>query len=188
MNETIRSILDRRSIRAYRTEAISEEELNSIIQAGLYAPSARNRQPWHLIVLRGYAAITRLTAEVKAATLRMPDNPYQAMVSREGYSVNYGAPEFIIVSGDPSVSPMVHNDCALVLGTMFLAAHSLGIGSCWINQLGVLSNEPGFRAVLTSLGVPAQNTVYGCASLGYPQGPHPAAPERVADTVNYADW
>ena len=186
MNEIIRAIATRRSIRKYLKDPITQEELDSILKAGLYAPSARNRQPWHLTVLRGHEAIARLTAKVKAATLRMPDNPYHAMVSRDGYSVNYGAPEFVIVSGDPSVSPMAHNDCALVLGNMFLAAHSLGIGSCWINQLGILSDEPGFRAVLTSLGVPAQNKVYGCASLGYPEGSHPSAPERVANTVNYA--
>ena len=187
MNETIRSILERRSIRKYRPDPVSKEHLEQIITAGLYAPSARNKQPWHLTVVNGFEAIARLTAEVKAATLRMPNNPYAAMVQKDGYSVNYLAPAFVIVSGNPDESPMVQADCALVLGNMFLAAHSLGIGSCWINQLGILSDEPGFRAVLNALGVPSQNRVYGGASLGYPADPPASASERRAGTVNYAE-
>jgi nitroreductase len=186
MNETINSILQRRSIRKYRPELISKDLLDSILQAGLYAPSARNKQPWHLTVVCGHGALTRLTAEVKAATLRMPDNPYAVMVQKEAYSVAYGAPTLIIVSGNIEEAPMVQSDCALVLGNIFLAAHSLGIASCWINQLGILSNEPGFRSVLTTLKVPLQNSIYGCAALGYADGPHPAAPTRREHTVTYA--
>ena len=80
---------------------------------------------------------------------------------------------------------MVQCDCTLVLGNIFLAAYSLGLGSCWVNQLGILSNEPGFRSTLDALGVPSGNTVYGCACLGYPDGPHPAPPPRREHTVNY---
>lgn len=184
MNETIRSLLSRRSIRKYRPDPVPPDVLEQIVQAGLYAPSARNKQPWHLTVVSGREGLARLTAEVKAATLRM-NNHYVAMVSREGYSAGYGAPSLIIVSGDPSDAPMAPYDCALVLGNIFLAAYSLGVGSCWINQLGILSDEPGFRAVLDKLGVPSRNTVYGCACLGYADGPHPAAPARRDGVVNY---
>ena len=186
MNDIIRNILTRRSIRKYRPDPVAKEILDQILQAGLYAPSARNKQPWHLTAVSGQAPLARLTAEVKAATLRA-NNHYVAMVSRDGYSVGYGAPTLVIVSGDPSDAPMAPYDCALVLGTMFLAAHSLGIGSCWINQLGIVSDEPGFRAVLDTLGVPSGNTVYGCASLGYAEGPHPAAAARRDGVVNYVN-
>ncbi|MDR2488413.1 MAG: nitroreductase family protein [Desulfovibrio sp.] len=185
MNETISSILNRRSIRRYLPEQIRKEDLEQIVRAGLYAPSARNKQPWHLTVVCGHELLTRLTAEVKSATLRMPDNHYAAMVQKEGYSVAFGAPILVIVSGNSADAPMVRCDCSLVLGNIFLAAHSLGIGSCWVNQLGILSDEPGFRTVLESLNVPARNTVYGCAALGYPRGAHPAAPARRENTVNY---
>ena len=186
MNEVIRNILGRRSIRKYRTDPVPPAVLEEIVQAGLYAPSARGLQPWHLTVVSGREPLARLTAEIKAATLRM-NNHYAAMVSKEGYVVGYGAPTLVIVSGNAVESPMAQNDCALVLGTMFLAAHSLGVGSCWINQLGILSDEPGFRAVLDTFGVPSRNTVFGCASLGYADGPHPSAPPRRGGAVNYVN-
>ena len=186
MNDVICNILSRRSIRKYRPDPVPGDVLERIVQAGLYAPSARNKQPWHLTVVSGGGALARLTAEVKAATLRM-NNHYVTMVSREGYSAGYGAPTLLIVSGDAADAPMAQNDCALVLGTVFLAAHSLGVGSCWINQLGILSDEPGFRAVLDTLGVPSRNTVYGCACLGYGDGPHPAAAARRDGVVNYVN-
>ena len=187
MNETLNTLLNRRSIRKYRHEPVAGELLEQILTAGLYAPSARNKQPWHLTVIRKKESLVRLTEEVRTATLRMPENPYAAMVQRDGYSVNFNAPCMIIVSADPAESLMVQADCALLLGNMFLAAFSLGVGSCWVNQLGILSDEPGFRAVLDKLGVPSRNRVYGCAALGYPEGDYPVAALRREGTVVYGE-
>lgn len=186
MNEVIRNIMERRSIRSFTDDQISPENLDLIIKAGLYAPSARNRQPWHLCVLQNREMIDKLTAELKAAVARMPDNPYATFVGAAGYTVNYGAPTFIMVSADPEVSSLALADCALVLGNMFLAAHSLGIGSCWINQLGSACGEPGFRQELNRLGVPQQNMIYGCGTFGYPQSRTTEAPPRREGTVTFA--
>ena len=184
MNETIKTILTRRSIRQYKSEQFPDEILQQIIEAGLYAPSAMGRQPWHLVVVRGHDKIAEVNREVKAATVRMPDNPYRDFVGSDSYSINYHAPTFIIVSGDTTISPRnAPFDCALVLGNMFLAAHSLGIGSCWINQLNMLNDEPGFRAYMTQLGIPTENRIFGCACFGYAEGSHPAAAKRKENTV-----
>ncbi len=185
MNETINSLLTRRSIRKYKPEQFPDEAMELILKAALHAPSARNTQPWHITALRGQGVIDQLTREVKAATARMPDNPYAKSVGSEGYTVNFHAPTFVIVSADPSASPMVQADCALLLGNMFNAARSLNIGSCWVNQLGVLSDEPGFRKILSKIGIPEKNRIYGCAALGYPDGPYPHAAKRSENTVNY---
>lgn len=187
MNETIQNILERRSIRKYLPDTISRQDLDLILTAGLYAPSARNRQPWHLCVIQGQEKIDRLTAEVKAAVDRMPENPYKAMVGAKEYTVNYHAPVFIVVSADSEESPMAMADCALVLGSMFLAAQSLGIGSCWINQLGSVCNEAGFRKILTGIGVPPNHTVYGCGAFGFPQTRPSAAPARKEGAVTFVD-
>ena len=64
MNDIIRNILTRRSIRKYRPDPVAKEILDQILQAGLYAPSARNKQPWHLTAVSGQAPLARLTAEV----------------------------------------------------------------------------------------------------------------------------
>lgn len=185
MNETIKSILGRRSVRKFKADPIPMQHLEQIVEAGLYAPSSRNRQPWHLCVIQGTKRIDTITAELKAATARMPENPYKNFVGSAEYTVNYHAPAFIIVSADPEVSSLGMADCALVLGNMFLAAHSLGIGSCWINQLGAACGEPGFRAMLTELGVPAANYIYGCGTFGYPEEMPKNAPPRKEGTVTY---
>ncbi|MDR1359639.1 MAG: nitroreductase family protein [Deltaproteobacteria bacterium] len=187
MQETVlENILTRRSIRKFRPAPIPEASLEKIVQAGLYAPSAKNSQPWHLTVVNGQDRLARLTAELKAAIARTPDSPYKELVGSAAYSVNHGnAPVLILVSAAPEASPMVVADCALALGYMFLAAHSLGIGSCWINQPGAACEEPGFRSYLTQLGIPAQNHVYGCGAFGFAEGEHPTAPPRKTGSVNY---
>lgn len=185
VNDTIRSILKRRSVRRYRPEQFPQAELDAIVEAGLYAPSAGNKQPWHLTILRGTSVIDALTKEVKAATARMAENPYKERVAVDAYTVNFGAPTFVIVAiGPESLAPEA--DAALVLGNMFAAAHSLGIGSCWINQLNPLNEEPGFRAHITRLGVPEGYRIYGCACFGYPESAPEASPRREG-TVNVAD-
>lgn len=186
MNAVIQAILERRSIRKYKPDNISSQNIDLIVKAGLYAPSARNRQPWHLCVLQGQELIDKVTAELKAAVARMPENPYKAFVGADNYTVNYHAPVFIIVSADPAVSSLAMADCALVLGNMFLAAHSLGIGSCWINQLGSACDEPGFRQTLRKLGVPDRNMIYGCGAFGYAESAPTEAPDRREGVVTFA--
>lgn len=142
------------------------------------------RQPCHVVVVRGFDRIAEVNAQVKAATARMLDNPYRDYVGGHSYTINYGAPTFVIASGDCELSPRnACFDCALLLGNMFLAAHSLGIGSCWINQLNVLNDEPGFREYMTTLGIPAQNRIFGCACFGYADGPQSKAAPRKENTI-----
>lgn len=184
MNEVIRAILDRRSIRKYTAKPISDGDRDCILEAGLYAPSSKNAQAWHLVAVQNPETIGRITEEVKAAIARAGIEKYLALAGNPKYSVNFGnAPLFVIVSANPEVSPCPAEDCAVLLENMFLAAHSLGIGSCWINQLGCVTDEPGFRNVLAGLGVPAENKVYGSACFGYNAGSHPEALPRKSGTV-----
>ncbi len=188
MNETIQSILNRRSIRKYKPDPIPPEDLKQILIAGLHAPSAMGRQPWHLVVVMRPERIAEVNREVKAATIRMPDNPYKDYVGSTNYTVNYQAPVFVIVSANTTLSPRnAPFDCALVLGNMFLAAYSLGIGSCWINQLNVLNEESGFRAYMTKIGIPAKNWIFGAACFGYADGTIPPAAARKGGNVVFLE-
>ena len=103
-----------------------------------------------------------------------------------GYRVGYNASVLVIISGDPAFSTTV-SDCALAAGNIMLAAHSLGLGSCWINQPSVVCGVPEFRALLTELGVPENYTVYPCVCLGHPNMPIPHAADRAEGTVNYVE-
>lgn len=186
MNETLETILTRRSVRKYRSDPIPTEIMEQIVEAGLYAPSAMGRQPWHVVVVRDRNKIDEINRQVKAATARMPENPYRDYVGGDAYTVHYHAPVFVIVSGDCELSPRnAPLDCALLLGNMLLAAHSLGIGSCWINQLNVLNDEPEFRAYMTALGIPERNRIFGCACFGYAESAPRDAPPRKEHSVVY---
>ncbi len=180
MNEVVKAILERRSVRKFKPDRIPDADLDVIAQAGLYAPSSKNAQAWHILVVRNARKIDMITAEVKAAILRAKVAKYAALAENPKYAVNFGsAPVFMIVSADPGATSCPVEDCSCLLENMFLAAHSLGIGSCWVNQLGCVTDEPRFREALTALGVPAGNKVYGSAAFGYPaSAPHAALPRR----------
>ena len=179
MSEVINALMERRSIRKFLPDPIDDQDLQTILTAGTYAPTARNTQAWHATAVVGLEAIAKLTEAVKTATAKPGFDKYQGMVGTHGYAVNYkDAPVFIIVSVDPVASFTPKEDGALVLGNILLAAHALDLGACWINQLGPIDEEPDFRKVLTRLGVPENYRIVGCAAVGYRAGANPAAPPR----------
>lgn len=94
------------------------------------------------------------------------------------YCCYYHAPTLVIVSNEPT-QWWAGMDCACAIENMFLAARSLGIGSCWINQLGTTCDDPEVREFITSLGVPKNHKVYGCVALGYPDPSIPMKEKKV---------
>ncbi|MCC8167619.1 MAG: nitroreductase family protein [Planctomycetes bacterium] len=186
MNPVLQALMERRSIRKYTDKPIRPADRDAILQAGLYAPSSKNTQAWHLTVVEKADVIQDITREVKAAILRAGVAKYEGLAKSENYSVNFrAAPLFVIVSVNPNETPCPAEDCATLLENMFLAAHSLGIGSCWINQLGCVTDEPEFRKFLTTLGVPAANKVQGSACFGYADGAAPKAAPRREGMINH---
>ena len=185
MNEVLRAMRERRSIRHYTTENISNEELDAIIEAGRYAPSSFNNQALHITVLRNSEAIAKLDAVVKESTKKPNYNYFIELVSQPGFTLNNtNAPVFIIISVDPSKSDFPAEDGAMVMANMLLAAHSLDLGACWVKQVSPLSDEPDTRAVLTELGVPENYAIIGCACVGHRGGLNPEALPRQT-TVNF---
>ncbi|MDR2669391.1 MAG: nitroreductase [Desulfovibrio sp.] len=179
MNEVMQIIRQRRSVRKYQPRQLPPEECRSIVEAGLYAPSGMNRQPVHITVVRRNDLTDRITSELKAAVARMPGNRYRDYVGAAGYTVNFGAPTFMIVSANPARAATAEADCACALENMFLAARSFGIGSCWVNQLGSVTDDDAFQRFLQEeLAFPAGNVIFGAAAFGYPAGDFPPAPSR----------
>lgn len=158
--------MERRSIRTYTERQISEEDLNMILNAAVNAPSGMNLQTWHFTAIQNTSLLKRLNESIKGAFSRSSDPHLQERGHSESYCCYYHAPTLIIVSNETTQwwAPM---DCACALENIFLAAASLGIGSCWINQLGQTCDDSEVRSLLTELGVPASHKVYGCAALGY---------------------
>ena len=165
MNEVIKNIVTRRSVRKFSSQELSEEILQQIITAGLYAPSAMNTQQWQLTVIKNDEKIVALQKAI-AKCLDRPD-----------YHRFYGAPVFIIVTV-PDDYRHGAVDTACVLENMFLAAHSLGVGSVWINQLRDCCNDSEVRSLLTSFGVPENHICFGCAAIGYADCEYPSDREN----------
>lgn len=170
MNAVIQNMLDRHSCRSFTNQPIEQEKIDDLITAAVWAPSGMNRQSWHFIMITNQEKIQQL-----AAAIRKADNRPE--------SYNFYAPTaFFIVSGERDN----HNcelDGAAALENVLLAATSLGLGSCWINQVRATCDDPEVRALLTEFGMPENHIVNAAASLGYAAQPANVH-ERAENTVS----
>lgn len=185
MNEVLCNIKARRSTRAYAGRQVAEGDLDLVLEAATHAPSGMNLQAWHFTVVQNAEKLAELNERIKAAFAKSNDPQKQGRGQNPSYCCYYHAPTLVIVSADETnrLSPF---DCACALENIFLAATSLGIASCWINQPGETCEDPGVRACLTGLGVPENYRVYGCAALGYPSEDSLPKPKKLAEgTINF---
>lgn len=172
MNDVLETIKARRSVRAYTKQQISEEELRLILEAATYAPNGMCWETWHFTAVQNSGKLEELNECIKGAFAKSDDERLRERGLNRAYNCYYHAPTLIIVSNDPN-NWWTAMDSACAIENMFLAACSLGIGSCWINQLGMTCDDPDVREFITSLGIPTHHKVYGCVALGYadPQMP-----------------
>ena len=181
MNGVISAIHSRRSVRKYKPEQIKEEELNEIITAGLYAPSAVNQQSWHFTVIRDKVKIDSLAADVKGLLHTHKNEHVRGYAKIEKYHVFYNAPAVVLVSLDnDALNPLA--DCSAAIQNMLLAAESLGIGSCWIGMTSVYFTDTSHNA---EFGIPEGFQPRFAVCLGYPAAEKGKAPARRAGTINY---
>ena len=177
MNEVIKAITERRSHRVYLSEQLKEEHLTAILKAGAFAPSGMNAQPWRFTVVSKKSLLDKLNDACKKVMLASGIERLIASAKNPDSSAFYAAPALIIVSADKSsVTPV--EDCAIALGYMFVAAESLGIGSCWINAVkGALESLEG-KALKNELQIPESFKVYCSGAFGYKSAKPSAAPRK----------
>lgn len=176
MNETIKTLLNRRSIRAYKQEQIKDEELNTILESGQYAPTAINEQRWHFTVVQNKELLNKINAACIAAIQAM-GGPMAERTKVENFSVFYNAPTFILASADEkAVAPQI--DCSLALQNMFLAAEAQGIGSCWIHAVTNLSKSEAGKQLMKELQIPEGYNIYSAGAFGYKAMEGSAAPRK----------
>ena len=170
MNEVLNCLETRRSVRKYLPKQIADAELNAILEAGIYAPTAMGRQSPKIVVLQKPEDVAELE-RMNAAVLGNPAaHPF------------YGAPVFCVVLTDPEVSTCVE-DGALVIGNLMLAAHSLGVASCWIHRARQEFDSPEGKALLKKWGVDECYIGVGHCILGYAASEAPAPKPRKKDYV-----
>ena len=170
MNEVIRNIKERRSVRAYRPEQIKKEELDIILEAGTYAPTGMGMQSPKIVAVQDpqlIAKLSKMNAEVMGTT----SDPF------------YGAPTVLVVLADSSRSTCVE-DGSLVMGTLMLAAHSIGVSSCWIHRAREVFASAEGKELLRQWGIPENYIGVGHCILGYAQeGAVKAAKPRKEDYI-----
>lgn len=173
MNQVYENIITRRSCRAFTNQEIKKEDLDLILQAGIYAPSGMNYQSWQFTVIRKQENMEKLAKVIQKAANRA-----------ENYNL-YAPKVIILVSNDrDNVNGLADASCAME--NMFLMAHSLGIASCWINQLRGICDVPQVRAMLDSFGIPENHLVWGIADLGYAAVPAKKM-GRNEDVIKFVD-
>ena len=170
MNDVIKTILNRRSSRAFSDRNISREDLELIVSAGMHAPSGKNLQKWKFTVVQRQDIISEIAQVLEKA------------LSRPGYDLY--KPNALILVSNEETNPHGVSDCSCALENIFLAAESLGIGSVWLNQFKGICNEPEVRAVLDKLNVPKDHVVIGVAALGYSTDTAKKAEKR----TDVAEW
>lgn len=151
MNKTIENIVNRVSCRSYSDKKVPLSKLNQILEAGKYAPSGMNRQVCDILAVRTKSKVEKIR---------------KALVSMFDRDCLYGANTLAIVYG-PKESAHVIKDGSCILENMFVAATSLKIDSCWINQLDDLLSEPNNQKLRKELGIPEDCMVVGTAVFGY---------------------
>ena len=167
---TIESIYNRRSIRKYKNQEVSDEIINELLNAAMMAPSARNTQSWQFVVISDRKILNSLTRV----------HPYSAMMTEASHA--------ILVCGDKTLEPnegYLNTNCSAATQNILLAAHALGIGSVW---LGVYPREERMKGISELFGLPAEIIPVSLIALGYPNEkvvPH----ERFkTERIHYEKW
>ncbi len=169
MNETIKSLIERRSCRKFKREQIKDEELNEILLAGEYAPSGMGMQSPKMVVIQNKETIEKLS-KLNAKIMDRDIDPF------------YGAPTVIVVLADKTRMTYIE-DGSLVLGNLMNAAHSLGIGSCWIHRAKEEFETEEGKELLKEWNITDNYVGIGHCILGYTEGPLPEAKPRKEDYV-----
>ena len=172
--DALDAILTRRSTRNYRPDAVEPDKLRRVIDAGRHAPSGGNNQTNHFIVVQDAQVRATLAslAETAFAAMEITDGMYPSLrrsielSRRGGYRFHFDAPVLIIVANRRDYGNNMA-DCAVAIENMMIAANALDLGSCWLNQLKWLNEDPALLSYLRSLGMKDDERVYASMALGY---------------------
>ena len=132
-NEVLKAIRNRRSTRKYKAEQISEEELQTILEAAIDAPSANNSQSWHFTVIQDKDLINNMSDKSKKIMLQS-DNENIIKMGKSDLNIFYKAPTVIVVSGKEDVDSSLV-DCSAAIENMLIACESINLGAVWIGLI-----------------------------------------------------
>lgn len=184
MNETIRCILGRRSIRSYEKRTVEKEKTELIVECGLFAPSARNTQPWYLSVVTDRAILNRISEENRKIMLQSDIGLVREEAKNKDFDSFCGAPMAIIVSGRKDLDSS-KGDCANVMENMAIAAYSLGLDSLYIGSFRIALQRKEGAYLLEELKIPQSHEPLYALGLGYGNEELGERAPRVENNVVY---
>ena len=172
---TLDAIKTRRSTRKFKSYPIEQEKLETIIEAGRYAPSGGNSQTCHFIVVRNKEVLAKLAelAQSAFAKMEITEGMYKSIAnsiraSKKGnYVFHYDPDTLIIVANQKDYGNNIA-DTACALENMMIAANELDLGSVWINQLKWLNEDETLLEYERTLGLEENERIYGALAVGYP--------------------
>lgn len=191
MKEIIDIIKTRRSVRDYKEDPVSDEDIKFLIDCARYAPSGMNMQPWSFLVIQNKEMIQKLSESGKKALIPLAEQivndpkkvtSFLTFLKTKGSNLFHNAPLLVIILGNKK-SMTADWDCAMAAQNMMLAAHSRGIGSCWIGlALPALMDEK----ILEELSAPSGYKAVAPLIFGHPKGKTATAiPERREPEVKW---
>ena len=166
-------IRTRRSIRKFKPDMLPRDVIERIVEAGTFAPTAKNTQSPVIVAVTNQQVRDRLSR-------------WNAEVTGSDRDPFYGAPVVLVVLADKTCPNRVY-DGSLVMQNLMLAAHALGIGSCWIHRAREVFERPEAKELLRSLGVEGEYEGIGNCILGYTDGQEPEAAPRKEHWAYYVD-
>ncbi|MCX8104765.1 MAG: nitroreductase family protein [Ignavibacterium album] len=168
--ETFETIINRRSIRKYKSQKIHQEKILSVLKVAMYAPSAMNLQPWHFIIINSDEGIAETVKSV----------PHAEMIKQSGNA--------ILVCGDSSIekneSWLIQN-CSAAVQNILLAAYDLGLGSCWIAVHGM---NDIVKNLQKQFKLPAEIIPIALIALGYPDEEVNIEERFKTEKVHFNKW
>ncbi len=188
MNPVIRAIRERRSVRAYESKPIPRDMITTVLEAGNEAPSAINSQPWRFVVVEDRKVKEKLLGAAmpnakKILEMIRDADPERYETIQKRYRelkdpIYYSSPAIVFVIGS---GRFADHSCPLACENMMLAAHSLGLGSCWVGMGSMVTEDAEVRALLE---ITEGEKIYGPILIGYPKE-HPHRPPKKAPRVKW---
>jgi nitroreductase len=179
-NPVLENIYTRRSIRKYKSKKLTKQTIQELLDAAVMAPSARDKQPCYYTIIQNKKIMKRLS-DIALSKPRLINLGVKLLLkSRNTDSIFYNAPLLIVISGKKGYN-YLEADANLSAQTLFLAAHSLGIGSCYIGLANTLQEDDEARKIIK---IPKNHEIVSFLIFGYPDERIPV-PNREPKILNW---
>lgn len=184
-NETIESILNRRSIRAYTEEPLTREELDTVLECAVWAPSGMNQQTTKFVAVQDKELLAMLSEDDKKFMQAPPPRPGmdkgpggpKPPMGMGERKLAYGAPCVILIFDTPEREGKTIN-APLGEQNICLAAHSIGLGTCILGGMGAFNNAENAALWKERLGIPAEYEYISCVAIGHPEKEGKPSPRK----------